>query len=66
MKKDKYDPVRLALSIGQSLSNVAYNIAQDAKTPSDWREICDKLRRKWDEVVTEAHRALPPKKRTKR
>jgi hypothetical protein len=70
MKKDKYEPVRRALSIGQRLSNVAYNIAQDDKTPGDWRKICEKLRREWDAVVTAAHLAInpppSPKKKTKK
>jgi hypothetical protein len=70
VKKDKFEPVRRALSIGQTLSNVAYNIAQDDKTPDDWRKTCDKLRREWDEVSTAAHRAIyqppAPKRKTKR
>jgi hypothetical protein len=58
VKKDELRLVRQALSVGQRLSNVAYNMVQDDEIPEDWQRILDELRREWDMAAAEVRRAM--------
>ena len=48
MKKTALQKLEKLLSIGQTFSNVAYNLAQDPALSQDYRERLEMLQERWD------------------